>query len=283
MLERYRPQRSLRDRTRRQQLQPSSQDYSDLLKAQIEGAQKRRLRQMADEAQRQADSQTTNIPQTTIGQQEASLQPGGTAAELGIQTPPKRKDKRGFLEGVGDYIKRADAFGAGLLGKVAAEEIRFTKNKTFGDILSTLSPYSSVKGRDVSKGGLINTAEDLGKQLNEKGVSYGDILSGLKIVVPENQRFFGEIYTDPISGLNYKKDKDGNPTNELTTFDEYLVKYNETDLGVFEGTGPILEGALNTLGMSTQNSLLENFGGIVTQGKTTGSPEKLRGAITGRS
>ena len=279
MLERYRPQRSLRDRTRSQQLQPRSQDYSNLLKAQIEGAQKRRLRQMADEAQRQADSQTTNIPQTIIGQQEAGLQPGGTAAELGIQTPPKRKDKRGFFEGVGDYIKRADAFGAGLLGKVAAEEIPFTKEKTFADVLSFMIP-SSTRKRDGSGGGLLRAAEDLGKELNEKGVSYGDILSGLKIAVPTKQFFFDGIYTDPISGLNYKKDKDGNPTDELTTFDEYLVKYNETDLGVFKGTGPILEGALNTLGMSTQNSLLENFGGIVTQGKTTGAPEKLRGAIT---
>jgi len=284
MLERYKPQNSLRNK-QKQSLQPRTQDYSSLLQAQILGAQRRRLQKQVEEAQKQADNQIQPTQFTDVAKKESQMQAGGTSANLGIQTPPNEETKRSKFRELGTYLDRSAAFGAGLIGKVAAEKIPFTKDKTFGDILSNLGPYSTAgidRQRDTTKGGLINTAEELGKQLNEKGVSYNDILSGLKIASPSGRTIFGDIYTDPISGLNYKKDKDGNPTDELTDYDKFFVKYNETDLGNFEGTGPILEAGMNVLGMSTQNSFLENFAGIATQGKTTASPEKLRGAIASK-
>ena len=129
MLERYQPRKtSLRDK-QKQSLQPKTQDYSSLLQAQILGAQKRRLQKQIQEAQRNIKNQVEPTGFTEIAERESQMPAGGSAAELGIQTTPEVDTRRSTFNALGDYLKRQSAFGAGLVGKVAAEKIPFTKGK----------------------------------------------------------------------------------------------------------------------------------------------------------
>ena len=183
MLERYRPQNTLRDRTRKKQLDSLLQQPDPRL---YEQARKRRQEAEFRERVERIESQVPDTQESpeVVTAQELRKPAGGTEAELGLERPDKRGTFRKFGEDVLGKLDRAGKSFYSSLAFLGTTDLPFT-DKTPFEIANENLPRT-VRGPLQFEG-----LNDLGKSLRKKGVKASDFFStdvGVDGEVSESQK-----------------------------------------------------------------------------------------------
>ena len=228
MLERYRPQNTLRNRTRKKQLDSLLQQPDPRL---YEQARKRRQEAEFRERVESIESQVPDTQESpeVVTAQELRKPAGGTEAELGLEQPDKRNVFARFGEDVLSKITGAQKSFASGVAYLGTTDLPFT-DKTPLEIANEHLPRS-VRG--PLQFGALN---ELGKSLREKGVNASDFFStevGKDGELPESQK-------------------------------KIIDSYDQTDLGDYSTVNDAVEFGLNTIGISTidDKGILEDIAGI---------------------
>ena len=215
MLERYRPQNTLRDRTRKKQLDSLLQQPDPRL---FEQARKRRQEAEFRERVERIESQVPDTQESpeVVTAQELRKPAGGTEAELGLEQPDKRGTFRKFGEDVLGKLDRAGKSFYSSLAFLGTTDLPFT-DKTPFEIANENLPRT-VRGPLQFEG-----LNDLGKSLRKKGVKASDFFST-------------EVGKDGEVSESQKK---------------VLDSFDQTDLGNYGWVNDAVEFGLNTIGIST--------------------------------
>ena len=215
MLERYRPQNTLRDRTRKKQLDSLLQQPDPRL---YEQARKRRQEAEFRERVERIESQVPDTQESpeVVTAQELRKPAGGTEAELGLEQPDKR-----------DFLTKALGFG----GDLIKENLKNTRKilSSIGYLGTTPLPFTDKTPFELFRNAQrvqaapfqIDALNDLGKDLRKKGVTASDLFST-------------RVSTD--------KTKD----QQQKVLDSFPL-----DLGDYGQVNDALEFGLNTIGVST--------------------------------